>query len=276
MTEGWVRLWRSAGQALVTAVGGMFASRGVGSSRLAGGVVLCFALCVCGTAATTVAAAQGDAGATAVYLRAADAFARVQAANVKPSVAVMEEEAARIASGCPAVLVGAPKGGQFSLLGAEIVSAVLFSSAAPDRTAMLAFVGKIDALHWNNQTVAKLVRAVAAEERATAKLVLPDVCSDLNEWTSSGYRTLSPSTVDFLKTIEAIGKETKGANGNEEPEEALLRRLRPYETPTDRRLALQVTRLDETVAKRLLSAYAAAVSRVGQALGLKASELSGR
>jgi hypothetical protein len=170
----------------------------------------------------------------------------------------------------PVGVGGCAKGAQFSALGGEIASTVLFSSVAPDRKAMLAFAGKVGALHWSDATIAKLVRDVVGEERATAKLVLPDVCADLGEWKTSGYHTLSSGTTAFLKAVGAAGKETPATGGKEESlEEAVLRRLRPYESTTDRRLAQQVKRVGEVAAKRLLLAYSAALSHVGKTLGLE-------
>lgn len=246
--------------------------RVVASGGLVRGMVVCVVLCVYGMVPAVVMAAGSDAGSTAAYLRALDGLAGAQAGNVGASVAAMEREASEIVSGCPSVLSGAPKGEQLSALGGEISAAVLLSSVTPDRTAMLAYAGKIAGLRWRERTVAKLVRMVVVEERATAKLVLPDVCADLREWVGSGYRTLSASTVGFLKSTEALGKETSGARGMQESlEEAVLRRLRPHENAADRRLARRANQLEESVGKRLLVAYARAFSRVAQALGVKSS-----
>jgi hypothetical protein len=217
-------------------------------------------------------AATGDAASTAAFLHASNAFAQAQTANLNASVAAMEREASGMATGCPSVLAGAPKGAQLSALGAEVLAAVLFSFVAPDRSATIAFVKKIAALHWSSQAVAELVRALAAEERAVAKLVVPNVCADLVAWKTSGYSTLPSSAVAFLKAVEAIGRDEKGHGGKEElPEKAVFGRLRRYETPADRQLAKRGERLDETVAKRLLTAYKKALSPLGKALGLEPS-----
>jgi hypothetical protein len=227
---------------------------------------------VCASASAGASAGRGDVSATGAYLRTAVVFARAQETNVGASIAVMEAQVSVIASGCPGVLGGAPQGSQLSALKGEIAATVLFSSIAPDRSATLAFVSKIDALHWSNGTVAKLVRELAAEERAGAKLVLPDVCADLDAWKTSGYRTLSSNTTAFLMAAEAVGKETHGVRGKKESlEEAVLRHLRVYETADDRRLALQVERVGEAAGKRLLTSYSAALSRVGKALGIEPS-----
>jgi hypothetical protein len=177
-----------------------------------------------------------------------------------------------MAAGCPSVLVGAPMGAQLSALGAEVALAVLFSSVAPDRSAALAFAKKITALHWSNHAVAKLVRALAAEERAAVRLALPNVCADLVSWKMSGYSTLPASTVGFLKAVGAIGSEAKGRGGKEESlEKVVFGWLRPYETAADRQLAKRVERVNKTGAKRLLSAYAKAMSPLGKTLGLEPS-----
>jgi hypothetical protein len=155
----------------------------------------CSTALVCMPAPASAMSGGNNAGATAAYLRAAEVFARAQAANLGASVAAMEKQVSGIASGCPSVLAGAPKGAQLSAVSGEIASAALFSSIAPDRTAILAFAGKVAALHWSDAGVAKLVREVVAEERATAKLALPDVCTDLSAWKTSGYHTLPSSTM---------------------------------------------------------------------------------
>jgi hypothetical protein len=250
-----------------------------GRSVVATGCVwgLLVAVCTCGCLSVPAGAmaATGDAASTAAFLHAANAFAQAQTANLSASTAAMEREASGMTTGCPSVLVGAPKGVQLSALAAEVVSAVLFSSVVPDRSSTLAFTRKIAALHWSDRTVAKFVRALAAEERAAVGLALPNVCADLVTWKTSGYKTLPSSTVAFLKVVEGIGNVTKGHDGKEESlEKIVFGRLRPYETPSDRQLAKRVQRLNEVGAKHLLSGYEKALSPLGKTLGLEPSEPS--
>jgi len=248
---------------------------GVMGSRIAGYVhTLLTIMCACACLSLPVgaAAASGDAVSTAVYLRAATGFARAQTVNLNASAAAMNHEASGIAMGCPLVLVGAPKSVQFIAVAAEVYSAVLYAGAVPDRMAALAFSGKIAALHWGNRGVAKLVRALASEERATVKLVMPNVCADLIEWKTSGYRTLSSGTESFMAAVEAIKQKIKGHGGQEESlEKAVLKRLRPYETPADQKLAKGLKRLNEAGGERLLSVYANALGLLSKTLGLEPS-----
>jgi hypothetical protein len=241
-------------------------------ARLVAAVYMCLIVLICVSARANASPAQSDVGATNTYLRAAEVFAHAQEMNMGASATAMEKQVTGIVSGCPSVLVGAPKGSQFSVLTGEIASTVLFSFITPDRTAISAFTGRVENLHWSNRKIAKLVKSVIAEERAAAKLVLPDVCADLSEWKASGYQTLSLSTMSFVKGAEAVSKETTGASDKEEsPEEILLRRLRPRETPSERQMAQLITQFNKTARKRLLSVYSVALSHIGKALGIESS-----
>jgi hypothetical protein len=82
---------------------------------------------------------------------------------------------------------------------------------------------------------------------------------------ASGYRTLSQDTVGFLKQTNAIGK---GVGAREESfSDVLLRLLAAHESPSERRTAKYVKRLEETTGKRALRAFATAMEAVERALG---------
>ncbi len=230
----------------------------------------CVALCVGVWAPPAAIAARGDVKATGAYLRADDVLTRAVLAHAAASVADMEKEASGVAAECPLALVGAPHGEQLDELGAELTIVVLLSSGEPDKKASLGFAGKVDALHWSNPTIAGLARSVAAEERTAATVTLPDVCIDIKAWTASGYRALPVSTQRFVKATGAIGQETSGGK-KESLEELLMRRLQPYEDPSDRQLAKHLKRFDESVEKRLGPAYLKALTRAAQALNPKSS-----
>jgi hypothetical protein len=210
-----------------------------------------------------------DRGSTSAYLNAQYAFARAAASQTAASVAAIEAEAAGIAQGCPSSLAGAPHRRQFDELGEETTAAVLFAGSKPDANATHAFVNTIAHLRWSNHKIAGLMRMLAAEERATIALALPDVCADIEAWVKSDYHTLAQGTQLFLKQTEAIEK-TVGPK-KESLNDAILRMLKPYESARDRRLARQTKHLYEIVGRRILEGFSAAMKNLGHALGVKSS-----
>jgi hypothetical protein len=212
-------------------------------------------------AATT----SNDQAATTAYIRAENLFVLAQVTRIGASVAAINGEAARISRDCPSVIADAPRDEQLQRLREEVSAAVLFSGVVPDRSATLAFAQRISRLHWNNSRIANLVRLLASDERAIANLVIPDVCANLRSWVASRYRTLSLDTVGFLKQVNAIGK---GVGAKEESlEEVVSRLLARNESPSERRTAKHIERLEAAMGKRALHAFAAAMEVVERALG---------
>jgi hypothetical protein len=209
----------------------------------------------------------GDVAATRAYLRASYAYAREASAELGARVAALEARASEIAGECPSALTYVPRDEAFGELSGEIVTVVAYAGVAPVRSLLVRESQEIGHLRWTNSRVTRLVRFQAAEERGVSTIALPDVCADIAAWKASAYAVLSPGVSGFLAHTEAIEAELFVGPSEELRETAILRLLRPYESPADRRIAKRVERLEVQADKRLSSAISAARARLEGALG---------
>jgi hypothetical protein len=212
----------------------------------------------------------GDALATRAYLRASEAYARGVYAEAGASVAAIEARGNQIAGECPGALTYAPRDAAFYELGEETEITLLDAGVAPVRSAMLRLAGALGHLTWSNHALTRLVHAQAAEERAVAELALPDVCADVASWKASAYAALPQSTRRFLVRLEAIESASAIGPSEESRETAITHLLRPYEAPSERRVALSIERLVERTSRRLTAAAAAPRAKLASALGVSA------
>jgi hypothetical protein len=123
-------------------------------------------------------------------------------------------------------------------------------------------------LTWSDRRLTRLVRSRAAEERAIATLALPDVCADIAAWKASAYAALPASTRRFLARVLAIESGSTIGPSEEFREAAIMRLLRRYEVPAQRRAARMIERLDARSGRRLAAAAALARAKVAAALGV--------
>ncbi len=225
------------------------------------------AVCACMPTPSLAAAHASDAAATRAYLRASDAYALDASAELQERVAALEARASEIAGECPSALTYAPRDEAFAQLSEEIVTVVVYASAAPERSLLLRASQEIGHLRWSNSKLTRLVRLRAAEESGVATIALPDVCADIAAWKASAYAALPQRAGRFLARSEAIEAESFVGLSEESRETAILRLLRPYESPADRRIAERVERLEAQFGRRFYSAISAAKAKLGDALG---------
>lgn len=114
----------------------------------------------------------------------------------------------------------------------------------------------------------RLVHLEAAEENGIATIALPDVCTEIAAWMASGYAAMPRGASRFLARSEAIEAESYVGFSEELRETAILRLLRPYESPADRQLAARVKRLEAQSGKRFSSAISAVKAKLAGALGV--------
>lgn len=144
-----------------------------------------------------------------------------------------------------------------------------FGGVAPVRSMNLHLARAIEHLRWTDRRLTRLVRAEVAEERAIATLILPDVCADIAAWKASGYVALPETAARFLARVQAIGSFSEGVGPSEESREAaIMRLLRPYERPAERRTAKRIERLEVQIDKRLTAAGATAGTKLAAAFGV--------
>jgi hypothetical protein len=211
-----------------------------------------------------------DAAATHAYLRTDDAYDRSEYAEVGVSVAAIEARASEIGGECSSVLTYAPRDTAFGELGEEASTTAFFGGTASERSMRLRFAQAIEHLRWSDRRLTRLVRAEVAEERAIATLALPDVCADIVAWKTSGYAALPQSAASFLARVQAIGSLSSVGPSQESRETAILRLLRPYEAPAQRRTARLIEHLEAQIAGRLTAAGTIARKKLAAALGVAA------
>jgi len=171
----------------------------------------------------------------------------------------MEADEREVAAQCPSAFLYAPRDTAFEELGEEMGEAEWYAGAAPVRPLTGAFAQAIGKLRWSNPRLTRLVRSEAADERAYAALVLPDVCSPIEAWKTSDYAELPPSVGEFLAHIEQIESGSFGL---------IMHLLKRYEGPAERRAAKHVERVEALAGKRLATASDAIWRNLETAMGV--------
>ena len=114
------------------------------------------------------------------------------------------------------------------------------------------------------------MRLRAVEGRGVATVALPDACADIAAWKASAYAAVPQSVSGFLARSEVIEAESFVGYSEEFRETAILRLLKPYESPADRRIAERVERLEAQFGRRFSSAISAVETKLAEALGASA------
>lgn len=168
-----------------------------------------------------------DRAATRAYLEAQLTYVRAQLASVSASLSAVQALDGSLASECPGVLTGAPRGRirsigsarehrtprqegeekrhrrQANSLQSELLEAIEVADLGPSREAAAALVRAIRPLRWSEAARTTLTQLSADSLEEDLGRTTPPVCSDMQAWVSSGYRTLSVGT----KAIESSDKE---------------------------------------------------------------------
>jgi hypothetical protein len=225
-------------------------------------------VCACVATPALAVVRADDAAVTRAYLRAADAYERGLYAEMGARVAAMEARASQIAGGCRSALTYAPRDEAFGELGEEFEATVFFAGVAPVRSRLLRLADAIGHLRWSDRRLTRLVRVLAAEERAAVALALPDVCADIAAWRASAYAVLPLSATRFLARLAAIESLSSMGSSKQSTEVSIMRRLRPYEGRAERRTARRIERLEAQVGRRVAVASKAADEKLSVALGV--------
>jgi hypothetical protein len=211
-----------------------------------------------------------DVAATRAYLSADDTYERGAYAEVGVRVAAVEARASEIGGECTSVLTYAPRDAAFGELGEEAEATAFFAGVAPERSILLHLAHPIQHLRWSDRRLTPLVRAEAAEARAIARLVLPDVCADIAAWKTGAYAELPQSSTRFLARVQGIESLSGAGPPEESPEAAIMRLLRRYEGSAERRTAKRIERLEALIGRRLKAAGASAEKKLAAGLGVAA------
>ena len=234
--------------------------------RLIAGLAFAASACVPAHALASVRA--DNAAATRAYLGAAVAYERGAYAEVGVSVAAIEARASEIGGECPSALTYAPRDAAFGEIGEEASMTLFYAGVAPMRATRLGFARSVGRLSWSDRRLMRLVRAQAAEEVAVVAVALSDVCADIQAWKASAYAVLPQSASGFLARVAAIESGSFVGRSEESREAAIMRLLRPYEGPGERRTAKRIERREQRTDRKLGVAAEAARAKLAAALGV--------
>jgi hypothetical protein len=209
-----------------------------------------------------------NAAATQAFLRAIKVYAHGASAEVGARVATIAARANEIAGECPSALTYAPRDAAFGEIGEEVRTTLSYAGVAPMRVRRLRFARAIGRLRWSDRRLTRFVRAQAAEEVAVVAVALPDVCADIQAWRGSAYAALPQSAMGFLARTAALESRSYVGLSEETRERAIMRLLRPYEGPRERRTVKRIGRQEQRTDRKLGMAAEAAQARLAAALGV--------
>jgi hypothetical protein len=191
------------------------------------------------TLAKSVDRNPGDVAATRAYLLDRRAYENATKGQRPADEASVRALVASVVGQCPNVLAGAPRNRALSEFGQEILAQVTHALAEPERSTTIAFARQVERLKWSNTKLTYFVHGEAAESRANAEIVPPELCSDARAFAASGFQTVSASTTLFLRHFnEANGKVVivSPENPSGELDEKIRILLQPSERPDEKAL----------------------------------------
>jgi hypothetical protein len=229
--------------------------------------LVCGACAALPTSASAAGAHALDVQATRAYLHAYETYVPEAELGVGAQLEAIEMRESEVAGRCPSALTYAPRDAAFEELSEELATAQWYAGVAPIRSIMLRLAGVIAHLSWSDHRLTRLVHAEAREELADVALMLPDVCAEIEAWKASGYASLPSGVSEFLTHVEAIEAESTADRSEESREKLIMRLLRGYETPAERRLVRGLERREERSFKRREAGAVAARNKLVAALG---------
>jgi len=227
------------------------------------------------SAGTSIAAA--DRVATDSYIGAMHAYEQAIKGDGPADRAAAHDLIGHVRRGCPSVLAGAPPNKATEEITREADLEVQHALEQPQRRPAIALAKKLEQLRWTNRELTYYVHGFAAESRATAELIAPDICVDARAVAASGFKTIPASTTRYaLQDLCASSKvEVQNSPGETgELDEIIGIMLTPYERPSEsalipRRLSKSEREEKQQVDDRSL---AGSESEIADALGLPKAE----
>jgi hypothetical protein len=221
----------------------------------------------------SVLAKPANSAATKRYLAAYEARERAVLAGMPAAVSAARALRTVVIDECAGVAKAAPAGAVTTeAIREEILGSTVVTGESPLDRANVQFAHAVDHLRWTDRTIARLVETFVAEERALAALTPPNICDDVRAWVANQYSAVSAATSDFLSRLHAIEERAKAETRlvpAEEPEEVILRLLRPYESADDKTLVRRVEKLHASLEEHLISLLIPAVE-MDKSVGLPA------
>jgi hypothetical protein len=223
--------------------------------------------------ATRGVVTPADIAATRTYLRAQHHYEQAIKGDGSADAAAVHDLVARVSSQCPNVLAGAPPDKVTEEITREADLEVSHALERPQRKPVIVFAQMIERLRWSNRKLTYYVRGFAAEARANAELVAPDMCVDARAIAESGFKTIPASTTRYAQQNLCANSKVEVENSPGETgelNEIIGIMLKPYERSDERTLiprrpSKRERQNREQFANRRLSA---AESEIANTLGL--------
>jgi hypothetical protein len=227
--------------------------------------------------ATGASVKPAGIAATRTYLRAEHTYEQAIKGDGPADEAAVHGLIAGVAAQCPNVLASAPANKATQEITREADLEVGHAREVPQRRATIAFAKTIERLRWSNGKLTYYVRGFAAEARANAELVTPDICVDARAVAASGFHAIPASTTRYARDNVCANSKVEVANSPGETgelHEIILIMLKPYERAGERALiphrpSMRERKQEEQVAYQHL---ATAESEIAHALGLPKAE----
>jgi hypothetical protein len=235
-----------------------------------------------------------DRTATGEYLRAREALIRSSMADLPAGRRPMAAFVARIRAACPGALRGTPvnqiaprpMGASVGQERAQFQDATFVvgvveegleaAQQEPQAAAAQRFATTVSAIRWSNPRITDLVDTFIEIERERRDMPQRDVCREIREWATSGYRkvpVLRPAVPGgtigrrWMLDMAALGC---GKFSPAAPEE-VLRALRPYRQPGGRPTTREVELMEIRLSSEEARTREGATRSLSQALGLSAT-----
>jgi hypothetical protein len=142
-------------------------------------------------------AGSSDVAATQRYVPANYRLVQTGVAKLGVGRAALGKARGQIEGGCKNAALNSPQNPESTELSNEIIGAIVLPTLQTGKPDLLKFISSATGLHWSNSKLTNDVRVYVGKLRVMATLAAPNVCADVRAWVASGYRTLTPSTIQF-------------------------------------------------------------------------------
>jgi hypothetical protein len=166
--------------------------------------------CAPAPAPASAPASSGNAASTQSYIQANYALVRAGTAKLGTVTVVLRNTRAQIERECANAALSSPQNPESTELSNEIIGAIVLAAYRTGIPAGNAYIRAAGGLRWSNPRLTSTISSYVAKLKVLRALAPPNVCADVRAWVSSGYQTLTASTVrfdqQFMPNWVAIGE----------------------------------------------------------------------
>jgi hypothetical protein len=194
------------------------------------------------TPASAAAPSSADVAATQALAHATNTLVTAAHPDLSRGLAAVVSYVNQTTTRCPAVAAGSPQNRDSEQFDNEVAGALTVTGYHTAAAPIAAFARIVKGLRWSNPRLTRAVHKFATKLVGLSTLAVPDLCTDVGAWVSSGYATLPASTVQFDQRYAATDIEAE-----ESP--LIVRLARPYGTPADLTVLRHVERFEAELAE---------------------------